>query len=101
MSDLLETMFRPVLELYRHGDKEQIRSVQAIDEEVNQCLSGIRTFVAAIPAELYEKQDAKTARDLMEFAIRLETAGVVVAKRLTVLAGEMRDSTQDFPAGAE
>ncbi len=96
MSDLLETMFRPVLELYRHGDKEQIRSVQAIDEEVNQCLSGIRTFVAAIPAELYEKQDAKTARDLMEFAIRLETAGDVVAKRLTVLAGEMRAKGSSF-----
>ncbi len=96
MNDLLETMFRPVLELYRHGDKEQIRSVQAIDEDVNRCLSGIRTFVAAIPAELYEKQDAKTARDLMEFAIRLETAGDVVAKRLTVLAGEMRAKGSSF-----
>lgn len=96
MSDLLETMFRPALELYRSGDKEQIRSVQAIDEDVNRCLSGIRAFVAAIPPELYEKHDAKTARDLMEFAIRLETAGDVVAKRLTVLAGEMRAKGSSF-----
>ncbi len=96
MSDLVETMFRPVLELYRSGDKQQIRSVQTIDEDVNDCLSGIRAFVAAIPPELYEKQDAKTARDLMEFAIRLETAGDVVAKRLTVLAGEMRAKGSSF-----
>ncbi|MEO1109917.1 MAG: Na/Pi cotransporter family protein [Pseudomonadota bacterium] len=96
MSDFLETMFRPALELYRSGDKEQIRSVQAIDEDVNRCLSGIRAFVAAMPPELYEKQDAKTARDLMEFAIRLETAGDVVAKRLTVLAGEMRAKGSSF-----
>lgn len=96
MSDLVETMFRPVLELYRSGDKEQIRSVQAIDEDVNQCLSGIRAFVAAMPPEAYGKQDAKTARDLMEFAIRLETAGDVVAKRLTVLASEMRAKGSSF-----
>ncbi|NVO56646.1 Na/Pi cotransporter family protein [Rhodobacteraceae bacterium B1Z28] len=96
MSDLIETMFRPALELYRSGDKDQIRAIQAIDEDVNRCLSGIRAFVAAIPTERYEKQDAKTARDLMEFAIRLETAGDVVAKRLAVLAGEMRAKGSSF-----
>lgn len=96
MSDLIETMFRPSLELYRSGNKDQIRAVQAIDEDVNHCLSGIRAFVAAIPPERYEKQDAKTARDLMEFAIRLETAGDVVAKRLAVLAGEMRAKGSTF-----
>ena len=96
MSDLVETMFRPCLELYRSGDKQQIRAVQAIDEDVNNCLSGIRAFVSAIPPDVYEKRDAKTARDLMEFAIRLETAGDVVAKRLTVLAGEMRAKGSSF-----
>ena len=96
MSDLVETMFRPCLELYRSGDKQQIRSVQAIDEDVNNCLSGIRAFVSAIPPDVYEKKDEKSARDLMEFAIRLETAGDVVAKRLTVLAGEMRAKGSSF-----
>ncbi|WP_299636575.1 Na/Pi cotransporter family protein [uncultured Ruegeria sp.] len=96
MSDLVETMFRPCLELYRNGDKHQIRAVQAIDVDVNNCLSGIRAFVSAIPPDVYEKKDAKTARDLMEFAIRLETAGDVVAKRLTVLAGEMRAKGSSF-----
>ena len=96
MSDLVETMFRPVLELYRSGDKQQIQAVQAIDEDVNDCLSGIRAFVSAIPPKLYEKQDAKTASDLMEFAVRLETAGDVVAKRLTVLASEMRAKGSSF-----
>ncbi|NOE26969.1 MULTISPECIES: Na/Pi cotransporter family protein [unclassified Ruegeria] len=96
MSDLVETMFRPCLELYRSGDKQQIRAVQAIDEDVNNCLSGIRAFVSAIPPDVYDKKDEKSARDLMEFAIRLETAGDVVAKRLTVLAGEMRAKGSSF-----
>ncbi|WP_425082544.1 Na/Pi cotransporter family protein [Ruegeria arenilitoris] len=96
MSDLVESMFRPSLELYRSGDKEQIRAVRDIDVEVNECLSGVRKFVAAIPAEDFGKQNAKVARDLMEYAIRLETAGDVVAKRLTVLATSMRKKGASF-----
>ncbi len=96
MSDLVEAMFRPSLELYRSGDKEQIRTVRDVDEDVNDCLSGVRKFVAAIPAEEFGKENAKVARDLMEYAIRLETAGDVVAKRLTVLAGDMRKKGASF-----
>ncbi len=96
MSDLVESMFRPSLELYRSGDKDQIRAVRDMDEEVNDCLSGIRKFVAAIPEETFGKRNAKVARDLMEYAIRLETAGDVVAKRLTVLAGDMRKKGASF-----
>lgn len=96
MSGLVETMFRPVLDLYQSGDKAQIRAVQALDGEVNDCLSGIRSFVAAIPPEEFGKANAKAARDMVEYAIRLETAGDVVAKRLTVLAGEMRKKDHKF-----
>ncbi|WP_298855478.1 Na/Pi cotransporter family protein [uncultured Ruegeria sp.] len=96
MCDLIETMFRPSLELYRSGDREQIQAVRSIDDDVNACLSGIRAFVAAIPTKEFGKQNAKTARDLMEYAIRLETAGDVVAKRLTALAEDMRKNEAVF-----
>ncbi len=96
MCDLVETMFRPSLELYRGASKDQIRAVQAVDEDVNACLSGIRAFVAAIPTDEFGKQNAKSARDLMEYAIRLETAGDVVAKRLATLADDMRKKGAAF-----
>jgi len=96
MSGLVEAMFRPVLDLYQSGDKAQIRAVQALDGEVNDCLSGIRSFVAAIPPEEFGKVNAKAARDMVEYAIRLETAGDVVAKRLAVLAGRMRKKDANF-----
>ena len=96
MSDLVESMFRPALELYRSGGNEQIRAVRAIDEDVNDCLSRIRKYVAAISTEDFGKQNAKVARDQMEYAIRLETAGDVVAKRLTVLAADMRKKGASF-----
>ncbi|MFD3189050.1 Na/Pi cotransporter family protein [Sedimentitalea sp. HM32M-2] len=90
MTDLVESMFRPALDLYQSGDRHAIRAVRAMDEQVNQSLSGIRSFVAALPQDDFGKQNLKTARDLMEYAIRLETAGDVVSKRLTVLAEAKR-----------
>ncbi len=90
MGDLVEAMFRPTLDLYRTGTKEEIAHLRDMDDEVNACLSGIRDYVAALPIEHYSKADAKHARDLMEYAIRLETAGDVASKRLTTLAERMR-----------
>jgi len=96
MSDLVHAMFRPVPELYETGTKEQIKAVQAMDQEVNACLSDIRQYVAAIPEEEFTKAQVKTARELMEYAIRLETAGDVVARRLTVLAGDLNKKNLRF-----
>ncbi len=89
MTDLVERMFRPSLENYRSGDKEQSKAIRAMDEQVNQGLSNIRDFVAAIPSEVFGKEHVRTAHDMMEYAVRLETAGDVVVRRLTVLADEM------------
>ncbi|AUQ52853.1 Na/Pi cotransporter family protein [Phaeobacter inhibens] len=89
MSDLVSAMFRPVPDLYQHGDRTQIRAVQALDREVNNCLSGIRSYVAGMPSEGFGKENAKVARDLVEYAIRLETAGDVVDERLATLATSM------------
>ncbi|MCE8514154.1 Na/Pi cotransporter family protein [Ruegeria pomeroyi] len=96
MADLVEAMFRPVLGLYRDGDKTRIKAVQSLDKEVNACLSGIRRYVAALPADQIGKDAARSARDMLEYAVRLETAGDVVAGRLCVLAGDLRKTGNQF-----
>ena len=96
MVDLAEAMFRPSLGLYRSGKKDQIKAVQAKDAEVNACLSGVRTFVTALSRQDLGKENARFAQDMMEYAVRLETAGDVVAKRITVLAAELRSSGNQF-----
>ncbi|WP_120500070.1 Na/Pi cotransporter family protein [Roseovarius sp. EL26] len=96
MSDLVDAMFRPVLDLYKVKDADKARAVQNMDHEVNECLSGIREFVAAIPTKEFGKENAKVVRDLMEYAIRLETAGDVVAKRLTILSKDLHKLDAQF-----
>lgn len=96
MSEVIEVMFRPALELYRDGDLVKIQAVQALDHEVNACLTGIRDYVAALPTKELGRDNVKAARDLMEYAIRLETAGDVVAKRLCVLAQDLNRKHATF-----
>lgn len=96
MIELVEAMFRPVMGLYSAGGKDQMRAVQALDRDVNNCLTRIRAFVAGLPIEMMAKKDGRAARDLLEYAVRLETAGDVVAQRLTVLAGDLQKANATF-----
>ena len=94
MSDLVERMFAPSLQNY--SDASAASSVKALEAQVNESLEGVRRYVAGLGGEGFEKEHMKTARDLMEYAIRLETAGDVVAKRLAVLAENTRKAGLKF-----
>ena len=96
MIDMVERMFRPVPEMYKTGDKTLIKMVRDQDEQVNAALSEFRSYVASMPMEKYSKSEAKVIRGLMEYAIRLETAGDVISKRLTAIAAEKRDKQMRF-----
>lgn len=86
MSEIVEMMTRPVMELYESGNTEQIQFVQNLDKGVNAALSDIRRYVASIPRDKMTKAEVRHARELTEYAINLEVAGDIVAKKLMQLA---------------
>lgn len=96
MNGLVEEMFAPVLELYDKGDPAQIKAVRNADENVNDCLSGIRDYVAAIPANDYTKREKRTARDMVDYAISLEAAGDLITRRFCTLALELHQMDAHF-----
>ena len=96
MTDLVDRVFRTVLQLYESGDREQMLAMRSQDEFVNSALSGIRSYVASMPAGTYAKQDMKIVRGLMDYAIRLEAAGDVIAKKLTAIAKERQEKKARF-----
>ncbi len=96
MAALVEKMAAPGLEIFAAGDMEQIAALRAQDDPVNQALSGIRDYVAAFLATKPSKSDAKTARDLMEYAISLENAGDTISKRLMQLAADKSSKGKKF-----
>lgn len=91
MMGLVERMFEPVQTLYQSGDKAGMRAVKLQDNAVNAALLEIRRYVAAIPIDTYTEAEAKTLRSLMEYAIRLEAAGDLVAGQFLRTAAEKND----------
>ncbi|MCF6326304.1 MAG: Na/Pi cotransporter family protein [Devosiaceae bacterium] len=86
MSEIVEMMTRPVMELYESGDNERIKVLQLLDKSVNSALSDIRRYAAKIPLDKMSKSQARHVRELTEYSINLEVAGDIVAKKLLHLA---------------
>lgn len=96
MLSLVDGMFAPSLKLFKEGQIEDIQAVRQMDKEINACFDEIRDYVSNVPREVYSKAELKQARDLLEFAIRLETAGDVVSKRICELASEAQLENSRF-----
>lgn len=89
MTGLVEEMFVPLMGVYETGNPSQIKALRAADEHVNDCLSGIRDYVASIPPDTYSKPERRSARDMVDYAISLENAGDLASKRFTALAQDL------------
>ncbi|MCK8464089.1 Na/Pi cotransporter family protein [Aliiroseovarius sp. S1339] len=96
MIGLVEHMFRTLPRIYEATDNSVLRATRAQDDNVNDALSGIRSYVASMPQDAYPKADTKVVRGLMEYAIRLEAAGDVIAIKLTSVAKEKLDGRLRF-----
>lgn len=96
MNGLVEEMFAPVLTIYETGNPVQIRNLRAADDHVNDCLSGIREYVASIPSDIWPKKDKRVARDMVDYAISLESAGDLITRRFTTLAQELHKIHANF-----
>ncbi len=88
MAALVERMASEVMDVYASGDLERINAVRHMDSQVNKALEGVRNYVAALSETDMTKEQRKRARELAEYAIALEGAGDIVAKRLMGLARE-------------
>jgi len=86
MSQLVEHMMRSIFDRYKDGNLDKIKVTQHEDEYVNRALDGIRRYVSRMPNSKLSKVEGRKVRELAEYAINLETAGDIVAKRLMQLA---------------
>ncbi|MCP4383026.1 MAG: Na/Pi cotransporter family protein [Hyphomicrobiales bacterium] len=96
MGHLVEEQVRPIMYLYEQGSSAAIDALGKRDKVVNQTLSGIRRFVI----ELKEADADQTLREeigsLVEYAIKLEAAADVIAKRMVPLARKKKKQSIKF-----
>jgi len=88
MSQIIEIMARPVMQLFSTFDLDRIEQICDMDDEIDSALEGIRRYAAAIPRGSATKEEGRRIRELTEYAINLETAGDIISRRLMPLAKE-------------
>ncbi len=96
MMQLIDKMFAPSLNIFSPDQTDEIAKIRDMDKDVDKCFDGIRDYVSHLPKEHYSSKQKKHAREMLEFAIRLETAGDVLAKRVTELAVEVHREQSFF-----
>ncbi|MEL0197315.1 MAG: Na/Pi cotransporter family protein [Rhodobiaceae bacterium] len=90
MLQIVEEMMLPVMDLIEDFDKERMARIVEKDIAINEALDGTRRYVAELSGRNGqvngEATRRKELRNLLEFAIAIEAAGVVVSKTLSQLA---------------
>ncbi|SFT84779.1 Na/Pi cotransporter family protein [Mesorhizobium sp. YR577] len=96
MGELVELMFRPVMDMFKSGTSEQIARLRSLDEDVNDAHTGIKLYIAEVNRGRLTSEEARRGIELTDVAINLEHAGDVIAKNLLVLAAERSEKNLNF-----
>ena len=96
MSETVEVMLQPVMEIFQSCDKTAIRRIKALESEVDQANREIKLFLTSLEWEEMDPAQTRRAKDLTNFAISLEQAGDIIAKQLLKLAEQKQERRLAF-----
>ena len=88
MATLVSEMITPAFGLLKSFDAAQVAAIRADEAALNNALDHIRQYSAGFDHDSLTKSENRQMRNLVDYAISLEAAGDIVAKRLIELAGE-------------
>ncbi|MHA6298297.1 Na/Pi cotransporter family protein [Devosia sp. CAU 1758] len=96
MSEMVEVMLQPVMEIVRSGDKSAIRRVKDLEPEVDDANHAIKLFLTRLDWDQMDADQTRRASDLSTFAIGLEQAGDIVARQLLRVADQKSERRLAF-----
>lgn len=96
MSEIVEVMLRPIMDLYDSGDKLRIKQFRRLDDSVNKSHSDIKLYLAELNRREMSADDAQRSMELTNFAINLEHVGDIVSRQLLKMADEIRERELKF-----
>lgn len=98
MADILAVMLQPMMDIYRTYDNAAGKRLRKEDDAINRALDDIRHYSASMPHGDMDKPQMREMRALVDYAIALEAAGDILAKRLAPLAEEKAKMGLKFSA---
>ena len=90
MGETIETMFRPIMDLFESGSGPQVERIRQLDADVNRAHTDIKLFIAEMNRGELTREEARRGIDLTDFAINMEHVGDLIAKTILPLVDEMR-----------
>ncbi|MBI4047789.1 MAG: Na/Pi cotransporter family protein, partial [Devosia nanyangense] len=74
MSELVEVMLQPVMNIYQTGDKVAIKQIKELEAEVNKANSDIKLYLASLDWDGMDEGQKRRGQELTSFAINMEQA---------------------------
>ncbi len=96
MSEQIELMLSPVMELFVTTNTNAAARIQEIETQVNEAQTGIKLYLAEMNQGQLTPDQAKRSMDLTGIAINLERVGDIITKDLLRLSAEMRKKKLTF-----
>ncbi|MGI9514505.1 MAG: Na/Pi cotransporter family protein [Anderseniella sp.] len=96
MSEQIELMLSPVMELFVSTDPQAAARIKEIEKQVNEAQTDIKLYLAELNQGQLSPDQARRSMDLTGIAISLERVGDIITKDLLRLTGEMRKKKLTF-----
>lgn len=86
LSELVQKMFEPVMELFEKWDKPLINELKALELEVNSVHQCVKDYVTEVIRHNLTEEELRRSHELVMYADNMEAAGDVIVKNLFKLA---------------
>ncbi len=98
MADVVETMLRDVIEVFRNDDEKRLSELSKLDDEVDTLHRAIKLYLAETTRETLSEDDERRCSELITFTTNLEHIGDIIDKSLLEIARKKRKHKLTFSA---
>ncbi|MCB1385615.1 MAG: Na/Pi cotransporter family protein [Nitratireductor sp.] len=96
MSEHIERMFDPLMDVFDAPTEAQIKRIRDMDEGINQSQNEIKLYLARLNQGELTREQAERSMELTNFAISLERVGDIISKDLLRLCDVKRRKGLQF-----
>ncbi|MBJ6987438.1 MULTISPECIES: Na/Pi cotransporter family protein [unclassified Devosia] len=96
MSEMVEVMLQPIMDIIKTGDRAAVRRVKEIEAGVDRANRAIKLYLSRLDWSSMDSSQTHRASDLSSFAISLEQAGDIVSRELLRIADQKVDRRLSF-----
>ncbi|NKB54280.1 MAG: Na/Pi cotransporter family protein [Rhizobiaceae bacterium] len=86
MSEQIEIMFAPLMEIFDTSIPEKVQQIRDMDESINESHTEIKLYLAKLNQQVLTQEQSQTSMELINFAISLERVGDIICKDLLRLS---------------